>query len=82
MSSTGSTNSSAIERADREADCLDFEILWEDLAIGEQVGQGSYFSLGKFSVYTCRNTFTSTHSYSSIITLVGFMISQWSWYHD
>uniref|UniRef100_A0A0E0F8J3 non-specific serine/threonine protein kinase n=1 Tax=Oryza meridionalis TaxID=40149 RepID=A0A0E0F8J3_9ORYZ len=41
MSSTGSTNSSAIERADREADCLDFEILWEDLAIGEQVGQGS-----------------------------------------
>ncbi|KAF0896446.1 hypothetical protein E2562_024314 [Oryza meyeriana var. granulata] len=41
MSSTGSTNSSAIERVDREADCLDYEILWEDLVIGEQVGQGS-----------------------------------------
>uniref|UniRef100_A0A0D9XVA2 non-specific serine/threonine protein kinase n=1 Tax=Leersia perrieri TaxID=77586 RepID=A0A0D9XVA2_9ORYZ len=41
MSSTGSTNSSAIERADCEADCLDYEILWEDLVIGEQVGQGS-----------------------------------------
>uniref|UniRef100_J3NA73 non-specific serine/threonine protein kinase n=1 Tax=Oryza brachyantha TaxID=4533 RepID=J3NA73_ORYBR len=41
MSSSGSTNSSAIERVDREADCLDYEILWEDLVIGEQVGQGS-----------------------------------------
>nr|BBF89232.1 putative HA-tagged protein kinase domain of putative mitogen-activated protein kinase kinase kinase [Oryza barthii]BBF89238.1 putative HA-tagged protein kinase domain of putative mitogen-activated protein kinase kinase kinase [Oryza barthii] len=45
MSSTGSTNSSAIERADREADCLDFEILWEDLAIGEQVGQDILLSM-------------------------------------
>ncbi|KAG8093113.1 hypothetical protein GUJ93_ZPchr0012g20790 [Zizania palustris] len=26
---------------DHEADCLDYEILWEDLAIGEQIGQGS-----------------------------------------
>ncbi|KAL6908151.1 hypothetical protein ACP4OV_002321 [Aristida adscensionis] len=40
-SSTVSTNSSAIERVDHEADCLDYEILWEDLVIGEQVGQGS-----------------------------------------
>ncbi|VAI61240.1 unnamed protein product [Triticum turgidum subsp. durum] len=40
MSSTGSTDSSGIERVDYEADCLDYEILWEDLVIGEQVGQG------------------------------------------
>uniref|UniRef100_A0A0E0FD96 non-specific serine/threonine protein kinase n=1 Tax=Oryza meridionalis TaxID=40149 RepID=A0A0E0FD96_9ORYZ len=26
---------------DHEADCLDYEILWEDLVIGEQIGQGS-----------------------------------------
>ncbi|KAL6653689.1 hypothetical protein ACP70R_008613 [Stipagrostis hirtigluma subsp. patula] len=41
LSSSVSTNSSAIERADYEADCLDYEILWEDLVIGEQIGQGS-----------------------------------------
>nr|CAB3490560.1 unnamed protein product [Digitaria exilis] len=41
MGSSNSTNSSAIERVDYEADCLDYEILWEDLVIGEQVGQGS-----------------------------------------
>ncbi|XP_062182545.1 uncharacterized protein LOC133886748 [Phragmites australis] len=41
VSSSVSTNSSSIERVDYEADCLDYEILWEDLAIGEQVGQGS-----------------------------------------
>uniref|UniRef100_A0A453GAA2 Serine/threonine-protein kinase CTR1 n=2 Tax=Aegilops tauschii subsp. strangulata TaxID=200361 RepID=A0A453GAA2_AEGTS len=40
MRSTGSTNSSGIETVDYEADCLDYEILWEDLVIGEQVGQG------------------------------------------
>lgn len=40
-SSTGSTNSSALYKVDHEADCLDYEILWEDLVIGEQVGQGS-----------------------------------------
>ncbi|CAL4982671.1 unnamed protein product [Urochloa decumbens] len=41
MGSSISTNSSAIERLDLEADCLDYEILWEDLVLGEQVGQGS-----------------------------------------
>lgn len=45
MGSSNSTNSSAIERVDYEADCLDYEILWEDLVIGEQVGQGIHFSL-------------------------------------
>ncbi|EMS45419.1 hypothetical protein TRIUR3_08829 [Triticum urartu] len=38
MNST-STIGSPIERVDYEADCLDYEILWEDLIIGEQVGQ-------------------------------------------
>ncbi|KDP27910.1 hypothetical protein JCGZ_18990 [Jatropha curcas] len=40
-SSCGSTSSSAINKVDVETDCLDYEILWEDLTIGEQIGQGS-----------------------------------------
>ena len=39
-SSCGSTSSSAVNKVDSETDCLDFEILWEDLTIGEQIGQG------------------------------------------
>ncbi|CAM0874162.1 unnamed protein product [Alopecurus aequalis] len=41
MSSTISSNSSPVEKVDYEADCLDYEILWEDLTLGEQVGEGS-----------------------------------------
>ncbi|CAA7400099.1 unnamed protein product [Spirodela intermedia] len=41
VSSSGSTSSSAVQKLDLEADCLDYEILWEDLVIGEQIGQGS-----------------------------------------
>eukprot|EP00257_Ricinus_communis_P025705 XP_025013119.1 serine/threonine-protein kinase PITSLRE isoform X2 [Ricinus communis] len=40
-SSCGSTSSSAINKVDMDIDCLDYEILWEDLTIGEQIGQGS-----------------------------------------
>ncbi|XP_050219400.1 uncharacterized protein LOC126669865 [Mercurialis annua] len=40
-SSCGSTSSSAINKVDTDTDCLDYEILWEDLTIGEQIGQGS-----------------------------------------
>ncbi|KAM0929455.1 hypothetical protein ACQ4PT_001533 [Festuca glaucescens] len=40
MSST-SSNRNPVEKLDYEADCLDYEILWEDLVIGEQIGQGS-----------------------------------------
>ncbi|XP_021290983.1 uncharacterized protein LOC110421666 [Herrania umbratica] len=40
-SSCGSTSSSAVNRVDMDSDCLDYEILWEDLTIGEQIGQGS-----------------------------------------
>lgn len=47
LGSSLSSNSSAIERVDLEADCLDYEILWEDLVLGEQVGQGMRFSLCK-----------------------------------
>lgn len=39
-SSCGSTSSSAINKVDMDTDCLDYEILWEDLTIGEQIGQG------------------------------------------
>uniref|UniRef100_A0A5B7AWS8 non-specific serine/threonine protein kinase n=1 Tax=Davidia involucrata TaxID=16924 RepID=A0A5B7AWS8_DAVIN len=40
-SSCGSTSSSAVNKVDMDSDCLDYEILWEDLTIGEQIGQGS-----------------------------------------
>ncbi|KAL8100430.1 hypothetical protein AgCh_032624 [Apium graveolens] len=40
-SSCGSTSSSTINRMETDADSLDCEILWEDLTIGEQIGQGS-----------------------------------------
>ncbi|KAL3505623.1 hypothetical protein ACH5RR_031005 [Cinchona calisaya] len=40
-SSSGSTSSSAVNKVDMYTDCLDYEILWEDLTIGEQIGQGS-----------------------------------------
>ncbi|KAF3779484.1 Serine/threonine-protein kinase [Nymphaea thermarum] len=41
LSSNGSTSSNGMHRVDMETDCLDYEILWEDLVIGEQIGQGS-----------------------------------------
>ncbi|KAL0916294.1 hypothetical protein M5K25_013792 [Dendrobium thyrsiflorum] len=41
VSSSGSTSSSIQQKLDLETDCLDYEILWEDLTIGEQIGQGS-----------------------------------------
>ncbi|KAL1207361.1 putative serine/threonine-protein kinase SIS8 [Cardamine amara subsp. amara] len=40
-SSSGSTSSSVMNKVDMDGDCLDYEILWEDLIIGEQIGQGS-----------------------------------------
>ncbi|KAL8540021.1 hypothetical protein ACS0TY_001568 [Phlomoides rotata] len=40
-SSFGSASSSALNKVDVDTDNLDFEILWEDLTIGEQIGQGS-----------------------------------------
>ncbi|KAH0733822.1 hypothetical protein KY285_009529 [Solanum tuberosum] len=41
VSSYGSTCSSAVNKVDMDTDCLDYEILWEDLTIGEQIGEGS-----------------------------------------
>ncbi|KAG6536250.1 hypothetical protein ZIOFF_001301 [Zingiber officinale] len=38
ISSCGSTSSSALHKVDTDTDCLDYEILWEDLTIGEQIG--------------------------------------------
>ncbi|XP_027352952.1 dual specificity protein kinase shkB-like isoform X2 [Abrus precatorius] len=41
-SSCGSGSSSAANnKVDVDSDCLDYEILWEDLTIGEPIGQGS-----------------------------------------
>ncbi|CAH9120476.1 unnamed protein product [Cuscuta epithymum] len=40
-SSVGSTGSSAVNKVDMDADCLDYEILWDDLTIGDHIGQGS-----------------------------------------
>lgn len=44
-SSCGSTSSSAVNKVDMDTDCLDYEILWEDLTIGEQIGQGNYLDI-------------------------------------
>lgn len=42
-SSCGSSGSCAVSnKVDMDTDCLDYEILWEDLTIGEQIGQGSH----------------------------------------
>ncbi|KAM5568745.1 serine/threonine-protein kinase STY46-like [Rosa sericea] len=35
------TSSSALATVDVDTDCLDYEILWEDMIIGRQIGQGS-----------------------------------------
>ncbi|XP_073027905.1 uncharacterized protein [Primulina eburnea] len=40
-SSCGSTSSGAVNKVDMDSDSLDYEILWEDLTLGEQIGQGS-----------------------------------------
>ncbi|KAL2603832.1 hypothetical protein AAZV13_09G033400 [Glycine max] len=41
-SSCGSVSSSAANiKGDVDSDCLDYEILWEDLTMGEPIGQGS-----------------------------------------
>lgn len=40
-SSSSSTSSSAVQKLEMDVDSLDYEILWEDLTIGEQIGQGS-----------------------------------------
>lgn len=43
-SSCGSGSSCAVNnKVDMDTDCLDYEILWEDLTVGEQIGQGSHF---------------------------------------
>lgn len=39
-SSCGSGSSSIVNKLDVDTDSLDYEILWEDLTIGEQIGQG------------------------------------------
>ncbi|XP_062005312.1 uncharacterized protein LOC133746566 isoform X1 [Rosa rugosa] len=39
-SSSGSINSSA-KKEDVDIDCLDYEVLWEDMILGERIGQGS-----------------------------------------
>ncbi|KAL1211868.1 putative serine/threonine-protein kinase SIS8 [Cardamine amara subsp. amara] len=40
-SSCGSTSSSVMNKADTDSDSLEYEILWDDLTIGEEIGQGS-----------------------------------------
>jgi hypothetical protein len=59
VSSTGSTSSSALYKVDHEADCLDSEILWEDLVIGEQIGQGSCFSFSMENICLLCEQFAS-----------------------
>ncbi|CAH8356640.1 unnamed protein product [Eruca vesicaria subsp. sativa] len=40
-SSSGSTNNSVMNKVDTDSEGLEYEILWDDLTIGEQIGQGS-----------------------------------------
>ncbi|CAH8259606.1 unnamed protein product [Arabidopsis lyrata] len=40
-SSCGSTSSCVMNKVDTDSEGLEYEILWDDLTIGEQVGQGS-----------------------------------------
>uniref|UniRef100_M8C131 non-specific serine/threonine protein kinase n=1 Tax=Aegilops tauschii TaxID=37682 RepID=M8C131_AEGTA len=74
-STTGTTNSSDIEMVDYEADCLDYEILWEDLVIGEQVGQGCcgtvYHALWRGSVSLMKKL-----RHPNIILFMGAVLSQ------
>ncbi|CAH2054780.1 unnamed protein product [Thlaspi arvense] len=39
--SCGSTSSSVMNKVDTDSDCLEYEILWDDLIIGQEIGQGS-----------------------------------------
>ena len=39
---SGGSTSSTVNKVDLDTDCLDYEILWEDLNIGQQIGQGNY----------------------------------------
>lgn len=43
-SSSECTNSNAGNKVDVDIDCLDYEVLWEDMIIGEQIGQGNHLS--------------------------------------
>lgn len=38
-----STSTSALTKVDVDSDCLDYEILWEDVIIGGQIGQGNKY---------------------------------------
>nr|VDC73149.1 unnamed protein product [Brassica rapa] len=40
-SSNGSTSNSVMNKVDTDSEGLEYEILWDDLTIGEQIGQGS-----------------------------------------
>lgn len=40
INSSGSTSSNTMQKVEMEIDCLDYEIVWEDLSIGVQIGQG------------------------------------------
>lgn len=56
-SSSGNTDSSA-NKEDMDIDCLDYEVSWEDLTIGQRIGQGNVFQhpttkKTNFSFCTC-----------------------------
>nr|VDC92772.1 unnamed protein product [Brassica oleracea] len=36
-----SINNSVMNKVDTNSDCLEYEILWDDLTVGEEIGQGS-----------------------------------------
>ncbi|KAJ0249649.1 Serine-threonine/tyrosine-protein kinase [Hirschfeldia incana] len=40
-SSSRSTSNSVMNKVDTDSDCLEYEILWDDLTVGEEIGKGS-----------------------------------------
>lgn len=74
VSSCGSTSSSAVNKVDMETDCLDYEILWEDLTIGEQIGQGNHLSSEyDMHVYYCLVSETIIFFHGSVKAWVEWM---------
>lgn len=66
-SSCKSTSNSFVNKVDdTDRDCLEYEILWDDLTVGEEIGKGDLFSL---YIVTCLNTNTSFITAYILLTL-------------
>ncbi|KAL0799471.1 hypothetical protein Bca101_054646 [Brassica carinata] len=55
-SSCRSTSNSVMNKVDTNSDCLEYEILWDDLTVGEEIGKGKFMwnCLSRSLVWICR----------------------------